>query len=50
MKDPCKSCLEQDFCQGEFPCRRKEGYLKWKEGVARIRKKFKGGTTKNHEQ
>lgn len=42
MKDPCKTCIENDLCQSLFPCKRRLGYLRWKEGVAQIRKKFRG--------
>lgn len=42
MKDPCKLCNEHDLCQAEFPCKKRLRYLRWKEGVARIRKKFRG--------
>ena len=42
MKDPCKNkCIERDFCQGEFPCRKRLAYLRWKEKAALIWKKDK---------
>ena len=26
MRDPCKKCMERDFCGGQFPCRKKKDY------------------------
>lgn len=36
MKDPCKSCIEHDFCQGELPCKKRLSFLRWKERAAAI--------------
>lgn len=38
MKDPCEKCMECDFCEEELPCKRKEAYIRWKEGCERIQK------------
>ena len=42
MKNPCKTCMERDLCRGEFPCRVKQKYNRWKDGVSQIRRKFRG--------
>lgn len=41
MKNPCDICLERDFCQGEFPCKKRLAFLKWKDKAAQIREHTK---------
>ena len=45
MESPCKKCVEQKFCQGELPCRKRMAYLRWKEKAASLwkDKKVKNG-------
>lgn len=38
MNNPCEKCIERDFYKGEFPCKKKEPYTRWKERCERIRK------------
>jgi len=37
MRCPCEICIEAPRCRGLEPCRRREGYEKWKEKAERIR-------------
>lgn len=37
MKDPCGLCIERDFCQSEFPCRKRQAFLRWKDKARHIR-------------
>ena len=41
MDNPCKTCIEHDFCQGEFPCKRRLAFLRWKEKAAQISEHIK---------
>ena len=37
MKDPCKGkCIERDFCQGEYPCKKKQAFIRWKKKAATL--------------
>lgn len=36
MTNPCTKCIEHDFCQGEFPCKRRLAFLRWKEKAQEI--------------
>lgn len=44
MTNPCESCEDHDLCQGEFPCKKRLAYIRWKEKAASIWKREK---TKN---
>ena len=41
MENPCNTCIEHDFCQGEFPCKKRLAFLRWKEKAARISEHIK---------
>lgn len=41
MKNPCDICIERDFCQSEFPCKKRLAFLRWKEKADRIREHTK---------
>lgn len=40
MTNPCKTCLERDFCEATNlgrPCRRKQAFDQWKKKAKEIR-------------